>query len=132
MASEFSRHESNRASLDALGREVAGRQPPPQTLQELERALHPNSRQSVLSDKLEGGTRQEDVLFLLETQSGTLQLFEILKSTCEIIRERLVSQCPSYIWNEPGWYISPVQAQFVKSRDGGELESLVPSRTIKS
>ncbi|GFV46925.1 transposable element Tcb2 transposase [Trichonephila clavipes] len=28
-----------RANLDALGRRVAGRQPPPQTLQELERAL---------------------------------------------------------------------------------------------
>ncbi|GFV26288.1 transposable element Tcb2 transposase [Trichonephila clavipes] len=36
----FSRHEFNRARLGRFsGRRVAGRQPPPQTLQELERAL---------------------------------------------------------------------------------------------
>ncbi|GFT90993.1 transposable element Tcb2 transposase [Trichonephila clavipes] len=39
MASVFSRHESIERVWDALGRRVAGRQPPPQTLQELERAL---------------------------------------------------------------------------------------------
>ncbi|GFW45022.1 transposable element Tc1 transposase [Trichonephila clavipes] len=39
MASEFSRHESNRALWDSLGRRVAGHQPPPQALQELEKAL---------------------------------------------------------------------------------------------
>ncbi|GFT28550.1 transposable element Tcb2 transposase [Trichonephila clavipes] len=39
MASVFSRHESIEHVWDALGRRVAGRQPPPQTLQELERAL---------------------------------------------------------------------------------------------
>ncbi|GFX11034.1 transposable element Tcb2 transposase [Trichonephila clavipes] len=39
MASVFSRHESNRARLDTLGRRISGRQPPPQILQELERAL---------------------------------------------------------------------------------------------
>ncbi|GFU96064.1 transposable element Tc1 transposase [Trichonephila clavipes] len=40
MASVFTRHESNRVRLGyALGRRVAGRQPPSQTLQELERAL---------------------------------------------------------------------------------------------
>ncbi|GFU71235.1 hypothetical protein TNCV_3782211 [Trichonephila clavipes] len=39
MTSMFSRHESNRARLGRLGRRVAGRQPPPQTLQELKIAL---------------------------------------------------------------------------------------------
>ncbi|GFU95244.1 transposable element Tcb2 transposase [Trichonephila clavipes] len=40
MASVFSRHESNRARLGHSRKtSCCGRQPPPQTLQELERAL---------------------------------------------------------------------------------------------
>ncbi|GFT20614.1 transposable element Tc1 transposase [Trichonephila clavipes] len=39
MASVFSRHESNRARLRRSRKTSCCRQPPPQTLQELERAL---------------------------------------------------------------------------------------------
>ncbi|GFV39182.1 transposable element Tcb2 transposase [Trichonephila clavipes] len=39
MASVFSRHESNRSRLERSTKTVAGRQSPPQTLQEMERGL---------------------------------------------------------------------------------------------
>ncbi|GFV53527.1 hypothetical protein TNCV_5087731 [Trichonephila clavipes] len=48
--------------------------------------------------------------------SGTFQLFETIKETCEIIRERSIehnkcSKSPRYTQNEPGWYLSPARAR---------------------
>ncbi|GFX89272.1 retrovirus-related Pol polyprotein from transposon TNT 1-94 [Trichonephila clavipes] len=72
---------------------------------------------------VKGVAQQKDILFLLTVAPSDLfQLFEIIKSTSEIIREMWIaqckfSQCPSYTPNEPGWF-SPARAQVWKSREG--------------
>ncbi|GFW29547.1 uncharacterized protein TNCV_1549581 [Trichonephila clavipes] len=53
--------------------------------------------------------------------SGSFQLFETIKSTCEIIQERLI-RFPNYLWKEPGWCVSSSRAELRKSRHGANKE----------